>query len=142
MFSESTKFLVVDDSTTVRRVICKVLGELGFTNVIEVDDGKTAVPALQEANAKGDPFGVIISDWNMPIMQGIDLLRYCKSEDRFKNTPFIILTAENEQKNILGAVKAGVSDYVVKPFNSKILNDKLKKVWELHHGTKSTPRAA
>jgi two-component system chemotaxis response regulator CheY len=133
MFPTTTKFLVVDDFATMRKIIKKVLNELGYTNVEEADDGKTALPMIQAAHDSGVPFQFVISDWNMPGMQGIDLLKACKADPRFKSVPFMLVTAESEQKHILEAAKAGVSDYVVKPFNSATLKAKMERVYAKHH---------
>ncbi len=133
MFPNTTKFLIVDDFATMRKIIKKVLTELGYTNVEEADDGKTALPMIQAAHDAGKPYEFIISDWNMPGMQGIDLLKACKADPRFKTTPFMLVTAESEQKHILEAAKAGVSDYVVKPFNSQTLKGKMERVFAKHH---------
>lgn len=137
MFAPTTKFLVVDDFATMRKIIKKVLNELGYTNVTEADDGATAWPLIQEAHTKGEPFQFIISDWNMPQMQGINLLKHCRTDPRFKELPFMLVTAESEQKQILEAAKAGVSNYVVKPFNSVTLKQKLEQVY-----VKVAPKAA
>ncbi len=137
MFPNTTKFLIVDDFSTMRKIIKKVLNELGYTNVEEADDGKTALPMIAAAHDAGKPYEFIISDWNMPGMQGIDLLKACKADPRFKATPFMLVTAESEQKHILEAAKAGVSDYVVKPFNSQTLKGKMERVWAKHAGTKA-----
>lgn len=141
MFPNTTKFLVVDDFATMRKIIKKVLNELGYTNVEEADDGKTALPMIQAAHDAGKPYEFIISDWNMPGMQGIDLLKACKADPRFKSTPFMLVTAESEQKHILEAAKAGVSDYVVKPFNSQTLKGKMERVYAKHHPT-AQPKAS
>lgn len=129
MFPNTTKFLVIDDFATMRKIIRKVLSELGYNNVEEADDGSAAWPMIQEAHTKGEPFGFIISDWNMPQMQGIDLLKHCRGDARFKALPFMLVTAESEQKQILEAAKAGVSNYVIKPFNSSTLKQKLEQVY-------------
>lgn len=138
MFPTTSKFLVVDDFATMRKIIKKVLTELGYTNVEEADDGKTALPMIQAAHEKGAPYDFVISDWNMPGMPGIDLLKACKADPRFKNMPFMLVTAESEQKHILEAAKAGVSDYVVKPFNSQTLQQKLERVYAKHFGAKAS----
>lgn len=135
MFPLDTKFLVVDDFATMRKIIKKVLNELGYTKIEEADDGKTALPLIQQAHEAGQPFQFVISDWNMPGMQGIDLLKACKADPRFKNMPFMLVTAESEQKHILEAAKAGVSDYVVKPFNSATLKAKMERVFAKHNPT-------
>lgn len=137
MFPANSKFLVVDDFTTMRKIIKKVLTELGYTNIEEADDGKTAWPLIQQAAKSGQPFNMIISDWNMPGMSGIDLLRSVKADPNTKDLPFMLVTAESEQKNIIEAAKNGVSDYVVKPFNAQTLKGKLEKVWAKHHGPKA-----
>lgn len=133
MFPSDTKFLVVDDFATMRKIIKKVLNELGYTNVEESDDGKNALPVIHAAHDAGKPFQFVISDWNMPGMQGIDLLKACKADPRFQSMPFMLVTAESEQKHILEAAKAGVSDYVVKPFNSATLKAKMERVWAKHN---------
>ncbi len=133
MFPKEARFLVVDDFATMRKIIKKVLNELGYTNVQEADDGKTALPLIQSAFDEGKPYEFVISDWNMPGMQGIDLLKACKADPRHKSMPFMLVTAESEQKHILEAAKAGVSDYVVKPFNSATLKAKMERVWAKHN---------
>ncbi len=132
MFPNDTKFLVVDDFATMRKIIKKVLNELGYTNVEEADDGKNALPMLQSATTSGQPYGFVISDWNMPGMTGIDLLKACKADPNLKSMPFMLVTAESEQKHILEAAKAGVSDYVVKPFNAATLKAKMERVYQRH----------
>lgn len=129
MFAPETKFLVVDDFATMRKIIKKVLGELGYKNVEEADDGQTALPKIKEAAAKGVPFEFIVSDWNMPGMTGIDLLRAVRGDAGLKDTPFMLVTAESEQKNVVEAVQAGVSDYVVKPFNAATMKQKFEAIW-------------
>lgn len=141
MFPKETKFLVVDDFATMRKIIKKVLSELGYTNVEEADDGKTALPMIQAACEGGKPFGFIISDWNMPGMQGIELLKAVKADNRTITTPFMLVTAESDQKNILEAAKAGVSDYVVKPFNAETLKGKLERVWAKYQAA-NQPKAS
>lgn len=137
MFPANTKFLVVDDFATMRKIIKKVLVELGYSNIEEADDGKPALEALKNAHSTGNPFQFVISDWNMPGMTGIDLLKACKADPNFKNLPFMLVTAESEQKNIVEAAKAGVSDYVVKPFNANTLKGKLEKIWTKHSPSKA-----
>ncbi len=132
MFPSDTHFLVVDDFSTMRKIIKKVLSELGYANIEEADDGKTALPMIQAAAAGPNPFQFIISDWNMPGMQGIDLLKAVKADPKLKELPFMLVTAESEQKNIIEAAQAGVSDYIVKPFNAQTLKAKLEKVYARH----------
>lgn len=137
MFPVDTKFMVVDDFATMRKFIKKVLGELGYTNIEEAEDGRAALPILQTACAENQPFQLIISDWSMPGMSGIELLRACKSDPHLKAVPFILITAESDQKNILEAAKAKVSDYVVKPFNAATLKEKLEKIYGKQHPSKT-----
>ena len=137
MFAPNTKFLVVDDFATMRKIIKKVLTELGYTNIEEADDGAKALPMLQGAASTDAPFNFVISDWNMPQMAGIDLLKACRADSRMVNLPFMLVTAESEQKNIIEAAKAGVSDYVVKPFNAATLKVKLERIYEKHNGGKA-----
>ncbi|MES3039120.1 MAG: response regulator [Bdellovibrionota bacterium] len=132
MFPKGTRFLVIDDFATMRKIITKVLLELGYDNVDEADDGASAVPLIKHAHDQGRPYGLIISDWNMPKMNGIDLLKFCKATPEFSKIPFMLVTAESEQRQILEAATAGVSDYVVKPFNSSTLKLKMERVFVKH----------
>jgi two-component system, chemotaxis family, chemotaxis protein CheY len=119
------KILVVDDFSTMRRIIKNLLKDLGFTNVQEADDGNTALPMLQQ----GD-FDFVITDWNMPGMQGIDLLRAIRSDDSLKHLPVLMVTAEAKKEQIVAAAQAGVNGYVVKPFTAATLKEKLDKIFE------------
>lgn len=130
MFDLGTKFLVVDDFGTMRKIIKKVLSEIGFKNVDEADDGKTALPKLKEAVEAGTPFEFIISDWNMPGMSGLDLLKACRADANLAKIPFVMVTAESEQSNLVAAIQAGVTDYVVKPFNAATLKEKLENAYK------------
>lgn len=119
----SIKVLVVDDFATMRRIVKGVLKQLGFSNVIEADDGSTALDEL-----KKEQIGLIVSDWNMPKMSGLDLLKAVRGNADLKHLPFIMVTAEGQKENVLEAVKAGVSNYIVKPFTPETFNEKLAKV--------------
>lgn len=119
------KILVVDDFSTMRRIIKNLLKDLGFTNVQEADDGSTALPMLQQ----GD-FDFVVTDWNMPGMQGIDLLRNIRSDDSLKHLPVLMVTAEAKKEQIVAAAQAGVNGYVVKPFTAATLKEKLDKIFE------------
>ena len=116
--------LVVDDFNTMRRIVKTCLGQLGFTNITEAEDGKVALGKLEN----GD-FKLVISDWNMPNMMGIDLLRAVRSDEKLKNIPFVLVTAEGQKENVIEAAKAGVSNYVVKPFTADTLQVKLEAVF-------------
>ncbi len=115
--------LVVDDYNTMRRIIRNLLKQLGFENVDEAADGGEAFKKIQEKN-----FGLIISDWNMEPMTGIDLLKLVRADAKAKNTPFIMVTAESKPENVVVAKQAGVSNYIVKPFNAETLKTKLTSV--------------
>ena len=118
------KVLIVDDFATMRRIVKNILRQLGFTDISEADDGKTALQAL-----KKEKFDLILSDWNMPEMPGIELLKAVKSDDELKDIPFLMVTAEAEKGNIVEAVKLGVSNYIVKPFTAETMNEKLEKIF-------------
>ncbi len=119
------KFLVVDDFSTMRRIVRNLLKELGFTNVQEAEDG---VDALQKLT--GGNFEFVVSDWNMPNMTGIDLLRKIRSDPELKHLPVLMVTAEAKKENIIEAAQAGASGYIVKPFTAATLDEKLKKIFQ------------
>ena len=125
MADKSLNFLVVDDFTTMRRIVRNLLKELGFTNVDEAEDGQYALNKLQEGK-----FDFVISDWNMPNMDGLALLKTLRAEERFANLPVLMVTAEAKKENIIAAAQAGASGYVVKPFTAAILEEKLNKIFE------------
>lgn len=121
---KNMKILVVDDFQTMRRIVINLLKQLGFSNVVEAGDGKEALEKIQSS----DEIDLVISDWNMPNMTGIDLLKELRGNDKYKALPFIMVTAEGKKENVIAAVHAGVSNYVVKPFNAATLKEKLIKV--------------
>lgn len=133
MFNINTKFLVVDDFSTMRKIIKKVLDEIGYKNVVEAVDGKNALEVISASFQNGEPVQFVISDWNMPNMQGIELLKACKENPTYKSLPFMLVTAESEQSQIIEAAKAGVSEYVVKPFNAATLKAKIERVYAKTH---------
>ena len=124
------KVLVIDDMSTRRKIIKNMLKKIGFTNITEADDGATAWPMIEEAYNNNEPFEFIVSDWNMPQMSGLDLIKKMRADERFKQTPFLMITAEAEQGNVVIAVKAGVSNFIVKPFNEAVLKDKISKIFK------------
>ena len=128
-FDPKFKILIVDDMNTMRKIIKGMLQKMGCTDITEAPDGIPAWQAIQEAAASGKPFQFIISDWNMPGMTGIDLLKNVRAKEETKTTPFLMVTAEAEQSNIVTAVKAGVSNYIIKPFNADTLKGKIEKVF-------------
>ncbi|MBX9965870.1 MAG: chemotaxis response regulator CheY [Burkholderiales bacterium] len=121
--SKDMKFLVVDDFSTMRRIIRNLLKELGFTNVDEAEDG---VSALAKLNGGG--FDFVVSDWNMPNMTGIELLRAIRADQNLKHLPVLMVTAEAKKENIVEAAQAGASGYVVKPFTAVTLDEKISKI--------------
>ena len=120
----SMKVLVVDDFATMRRIVKGVLKQLGFSDIIEAEDGSLALEEL-----KKEKVGLIVSDWNMPNMTGLDLLKAVRGDDSLKSIPFIMVTAEGQKENVVEAVKSGVSNYIVKPFTPETFNEKLQKVF-------------
>jgi two-component system chemotaxis response regulator CheY len=116
--------LVVDDFATMRRIIKNALKQIGFTKILEADDGTTALAVL-----KKNQVDLIISDWNMPKMTGLDLLKKVRGEESTKKIPFLMVTAEAQKDNVLQAIQAGVSNYVVKPFTADAIKEKLTQVF-------------
>lgn len=125
MVDKNLKFLVVDDFSTMRRIVRNLLKELGFTNVDEAEDGVVALNKLKNGN-----FEFVVSDWNMPNMTGIELLRAIRSDATLKHLPVMMVTAEAKKENIIEAAQAGASGYIVKPFTAATLEEKLNKVFE------------
>jgi len=122
-FDTSIKVMVVDDFATMRRIVKGVLKQLGFSKIVEAEDGSVALSEL-----KKDPVGLIVSDWNMPKMSGLDLLKAVRGDVSLKDIPFIMVTAEGQKENVIEAVKAGVNNYIMKPFTPETFSEKLEKV--------------
>lgn len=122
---KNMKILIVDDFSTMRRIIKNLLRDLGFTNTHEADDGSTALPVLQNGN-----FNFLISDWNMPGMTGLDLLKAVRADPKINKLPVLMVTAESKREQIIEAAQAGVNGYVVKPFTAATLEEKIKKIFE------------
>lgn len=123
--NKNMKILVVDDFSTMRRIIKNLLRDLGLQNVSEADDGTTALPMLQNGE-----YDFVVTDWNMPGMQGIDLLRAIRADERLRHIPVLMVTAEAKREQIIEAAQAGVNGYIVKPFTAATLKEKLDKVFE------------
>ncbi|MBA3008833.1 MAG: response regulator [Proteobacteria bacterium] len=119
----SIKVLIVDDFATMRRILKNILKQLGFKNLVEADDGTTAWEILEN-----QAIDLIISDWNMPKMTGLELLKKVRADSRYARKPFLMVTAEAQKQNVIEAVQAGVSNYVVKPFTAEAISDKLAKI--------------
>ena len=122
---KNMKVLVVDDFSTMRRIVKNLLRDLGFTNIQEADDGSTALPMLQ-----GGDFDFVVTDWNMPGMQGIDLLKAIRADASLSHIPVLLITAEAKKEQIVMAAQAGVNGYIVKPFTAATLKTKLDKIFE------------
>ena len=125
MSDPKMKFLVVDDFSTMRRIVRNLLKELGFTNVDEAEDGQLA---LQKLNSL--PFDFVVTDWNMPNMDGLTLLQNIRATPSLKHLPVLMITAEAKKENIIAAAQAGASGYIVKPFTAATLSEKLEKIFE------------
>jgi two-component system chemotaxis response regulator CheY len=124
VFNFGIKVLVVDDFPTMRRIVKNLLKQIGFENIDEAEDGVQALNKLKSGN-----YGLVVSDWNMPSMGGIDLLRNIRQEaEPLKNIPFLMVTAEAEKEKVIEAIKAGVDNYIVKPFTAEVLKGKLEKI--------------
>jgi two-component system chemotaxis response regulator CheY len=123
-FNPDMDVLIVDDASSMRRIIRGLLKELGFKHMREAENGQLAMDQLK--NKKAD---FVVSDWNMPVMTGIDLLRAIRADEVLKTIPVLMVTAEAKQENILEAVQAGVSNYIIKPFNAATLQEKLNKIF-------------
>jgi two-component system chemotaxis response regulator CheY len=121
--SNAMKILVVDDFSTMRRIVKGLLAELGYSDVTEADDGTTALPLL-----KGGGFDFLITDWNMPGMAGLDLLKAVRGDAKLAKLPVLMLTAEAKREQIIEAAQAGVSGYVIKPFTAQTLKEKIDKI--------------
>ena len=119
------KILIVDDFSTMRRIIKNLLRDLGFNNTEEADDGASALPML-----RGGGYGFLVTDWNMPGMTGIELLREVRSDAKLASLPVLLVTAEAKKEQIVEAAQAGVNGYIVKPFNAETLKEKIDKIFE------------
>ena len=125
MSDPKLKFLVVDDFSTMRRIVRNLLKELGYTNVDEAEDGAIALQKLNSGS-----FDFVVTDWNMPNMDGLTLLQTIRSSPQLKHLPVLMITAEAKKENIIAAAQAGASGYVVKPFTAATLSEKLQKIFE------------
>lgn len=123
--NKDMKILIVDDFSTMRRIIKNLLRDLGYNNTEEADDGSTALPILQKGN-----FDFLVTDWNMPGMPGIDLLKAVRADPKLANIPVLMVTAESKREQIAEAAHAGVNGYVVKPFTATTLKEKIDKIFE------------
>ncbi|PVZ66693.1 chemotaxis protein CheY [Pelagibaculum spongiae] len=132
VLDKNMNILVVDDFSTMRRIIKNLLRDLGFTKIEEADDGLTALPILQTGRIE-----FLVTDWNMPGMQGIDLLKEVRADERLKHIPVLMVTAEAKREQIIMAAQAGVNGYVVKPFTAVTLKEKIDKIFQRVDGAKA-----
>ena len=123
--NKDMKILVVDDFSTMRRIIKNLLRDLGFSNADEADDGNSALPMLQTGK-----YDFLVTDWNMPGMTGIELLQHVRADENLKTLPVLLVTAEAKRDQIVAAAQAGVNGYVVKPFTAAVLKEKIEKIFE------------
>ncbi len=123
------KILIVDDFSTMRRIIKNLLRDLGFNNTEEADDGNTGLPKLQSGN-----YDFLVTDWNMPGMTGIDLLRAVRADEKLKTLPVLMVTAEAKKEQIVLAAQEGVNGYIVKPFTAQTLKEKIDKIFQRIEG--------
>lgn len=119
------KILVVDDFSTMRRIIKNLLNDLGFMNIVEADDGNTALPVLKKGG-----IDFLVTDWNMPGMTGIELLKQVRADDKLNALPVLMVTAEQKREQIVEAAEAGVNGYIVKPFTAVTLKEKMSKIFD------------
>jgi len=126
---KETRFLVVDDMSTMRKIIRTILNQLGYTNVDEAENGKEALAKLRIGN-----YQFVLLDWNMPEMDGFETLKNIRADEKLKNIPVIMVTAEAKKENVLMAIQAGANNYIVKPFTPEVLKEKIEKVWSAIKG--------
>lgn len=131
MFSLNSRILIVDDMLTMRKLVAKVCREIGFKEFIEAQDG---VEGWELLTSSEPPIDLIISDWNMPNLSGMEFLKKVRADDRFKEIPFLLVTAESDKDQVVEAIQAGVSNYLVKPFSGDSLREKLQAAYQKHYG--------
>jgi two-component system, chemotaxis family, chemotaxis protein CheY len=119
------KILVVDDFSTMRRIVKNVLKQLGFENIEEAEDGAQAL-----AKMKNSSYGFVVTDWNMPNMDGLDFFKATRTDPKLKEVPFLMVTAEAEKEKVIAAIQAGVNNYVVKPFTAEVFKEKMDRIFE------------
>lgn len=119
------KVLIVDDMSTMRRIVKNILKQLGFSNMEEAENGQEGLQKL-----RADTYGFVVSDWNMPVMTGIDMLRAIRADEKLKHIPVLMVTAEAQKENLVEAIQAGVSNYIVKPFTAETMQEKLNKIFK------------
>ncbi len=129
MFPDHTKFLIADDTKTIRTLLKEILSKLRYKDVHEAEDGNQALAMMKSAADENSPFTFLIIDWNMPGLTGLDLLEIRNADKRFKDIPFLMVTIESERDYVLRAVAMGVSDFIVKPFSENTIKTKMQSIW-------------
>jgi two-component system, chemotaxis family, chemotaxis protein CheY len=129
---KETRFLVIDDMPTLRDLVKHQLKALGYQNIIEAADGEQGIRILQQADSSGVKIDFVVSDWNMPKVSGLDLLKMVRAQQQWIALPFVLLTSESERDHVTEAILAGVSQYIVKPFTAKSFEEKLNSAWNKH----------
>lgn len=132
MFPVTTKILIADDMPTIRDLVKNQLKALGYKSILEATDGEQALQLLIANNVPGSQIELVISDWNMPKMTGLEFLKQVRASQEWVNLPFVLLTSESERDQVTEAILAGVSQYIVKPFAAKSFEEKLRSVWAKH----------
>lgn len=132
MFPLDINILIADDMPTIRDLVKTQLRQMGYKSIIEAQDGQEALNKLLANEAANIPIHLIISDWNMPKLSGLDFLKEVRSRPQMKNLPFVLLTSETERDQVTEAIMAGVSQYIVKPFTQKTFDEKLRSAWTKH----------
>lgn len=125
MLDFKIKVLVVDDFSTMRRILKNILKQIGYSDIEEAEDGNSALVRLRQGG-----YGLVVSDWNMPNMTGLDLLKAIRADSALNNMPVLMVTAEAKKENVVDAIKAGVNNYVVKPFTADVLKEKIEKIFD------------
>ncbi len=128
-FDPNLKTLIIDDMAVMRKMVSRILSGLGFLNLDMAEDGKQALDKIMEAQKAGQPFQFIVSDWNMPRMTGLELLKELRGKEEYKKLPFLMVTAEGEKENLILAIKSGVSNFIVKPFTPETMKEKIDKIF-------------
>lgn len=133
MFPNECRVLVVDDMAAMRLRVTNQLTTIGFKQIEQAGNGQEAFDLMMKRKEENNPFQLVISDWNMPVLAGIDLLQKVRAVEEFKSLPFLMVTAEGEKEQVIRAIKTGVSDYLIKPVNIDALHQKLIAVWKKHN---------
>jgi len=125
---EEMEFLICDDLPLIRQLLASSLRANGYKKIEEAEDGKVGLEKITKKVESGKPYTIVFMDWMMPTMTGLDVIKACRNDPKLKDTLFIMVTAERDQKNIVQALSSGVKDYIIKPFNAAILNQKIERV--------------